>query len=760
MTETQEQNECKGPAPAGLGKEASKELPLDMRLLSDAVIELNISRKNVGIYPPGHVQIEKSITRAYEALLKLFEVAAQMTLGVAKDTLFVGQDYLDRLNPVYRDFALSLSRQGIAAVTFCRGLDEPELVRFHRIITTRPEEIKSRGGIAAAVEESDTPHILITPIDYAGFHVTDEQEVRRDGSAGPKGEEGVGLWGDFVSHLSAGNIAVAGKDVWVALKDAEQADPAELARLLNERKLDPQAVLQSYDRVISSHVRVRAEQKQLNRGQTDTLRSLNSLLKDLHPDLRKQFLAVTFERTVDASPAVTEEVMGGMTDDMVIDMLQQANAQGHEISPTLTGLLQKLASARYASAGTAAGGEAASGEPIAPLSQDQVQALFNRENYEQYVSPEYQETLTRVSGGQREMPAAGEGAFPIEEYAATMTEERLDYQIGKVLLGFIDADVADDDYGEFLKKAVSNLPELVRSEQFALLHDTYETLRSHSREKKSAANRSMADYALCSFRTPEFIGSVAEAWIACTSREKAKVAANFLLSLGKDALPLLLDIFSRDEAAGGRRPVFDLLCRFGNAAVQEAVKRLDDKRPLYVRNLLMLIRWGWDASVVNSIRPLARHKERQVRLEAVTALLRFHDAAAIPALRALIADDDPDVAAQAAAIAGQYRVRAVVDLLHGKLKKAIFFESDYRDNEDVIRVLGEIGDTNSVPELERIAKGGWPLFPQSRDRMKAVLFESLGRYPRSDIAGLIAIGMQSGNPRIMRAASRLRVPKP
>ena len=97
---------------------AERELPLDTLLLSEAVIELNISRKNVGIYPPGHVQITRSIDRAFEILQSLFEVRPEMTLGVAKDTLLVGHDYLDQKNPVYRDFALSLNQQGIAAVTF------------------------------------------------------------------------------------------------------------------------------------------------------------------------------------------------------------------------------------------------------------------------------------------------------------------------------------------------------------------------------------------------------------------------------------------------------------------------------------------------------------------------------------------------------------------------------------------------------------------------------------------------------------------
>ena len=101
--------------------------------MSEAVIELNISRKNVGIYPPGHIQIAKSIDRAFEILQRLFEIRAEMTFVVAKDTLLVGRDYLDRKNPVYCDFALSLNQQGIATVTFLAGLAREELVRFHRI---------------------------------------------------------------------------------------------------------------------------------------------------------------------------------------------------------------------------------------------------------------------------------------------------------------------------------------------------------------------------------------------------------------------------------------------------------------------------------------------------------------------------------------------------------------------------------------------------------------------------------------------------
>ena len=171
-----EPHENKEAQPA-LPQQAEHDIPLDTELLSEAVIELNISRKNVGIYPPGHIQIAKSIERTFQILQKMLEIRAEMTLGVAKDTLLVGQDYLDKKNPVYRDFALAMSQHEIASVTFIRGLEKDELVRFQRILTTKPEDIRGSGGITKVMSDADIPHIRIQSIDYDSFHFTEEQEI-------------------------------------------------------------------------------------------------------------------------------------------------------------------------------------------------------------------------------------------------------------------------------------------------------------------------------------------------------------------------------------------------------------------------------------------------------------------------------------------------------------------------------------------------------------------------------------------------------
>ena len=204
----------------------------------------------------------------------------------------------------------------------------------------------SYGEVNFSEPEEAAPKIEEAP---HGFEFKEEEEIFKPraktiergsktrekaglGTAGAHG--GAGIWQDFVSHLASGTIAGQGQS-GVSLKDAEQIDPSELAKLLNERKLDPSAAIQSYDRIISSHMRGTA-QKELTSEQSVTLASLNNLLKELNPELRKQFLSVAFNRVSDnAQSPVAEEVVGGFTDDMVIEMLGQANAEGKQISPTL-----------------------------------------------------------------------------------------------------------------------------------------------------------------------------------------------------------------------------------------------------------------------------------------------------------------------------------------------------------------------------------------------------------------------------------------
>lgn len=752
MSEPQDKKEDTQPSPP---QRAEREVPLDMRLLSEAVIELNISRKNVGIYPPGHIQITNSIERAFKLLQQLFEIRQEMTLGVAKDTLLVGQDYFDRKNPVYRDFSLSLSQHEIAAVTFISGLEKDELVRFHRILTTKPEEIRASGGINKVMDEAGIPHIRVLAIDYGSFHVTEEQEIFKAPAKTGGGEQSDShLWQDFVTHLSAGTLAGHGQGV--SLKDAEQIDPAELARLLNERKMDPNAAIESYDQIISNYVRGSAEKKQLTREQSKTIAKMNALVKGLHPELRKQFLSVAFKNVAARTEGTTdaEAVLEGFTDDMVIEMLGQASAEGREISPTLAGLVSRLSRAQTDAPGGQSdgkGNQPAKGFVGLSFNAEHMQKLFDREKYEEYVKDDYQEMLRRFA----ESPPSAGAPFPLEEHLQSVEDEHLDFQIGRALLAFLEENIDEDDYREFAQKIVVIMPQFLDTGNFEMLWDILETLRRHSTEKPVKGIREIAGELRNFFFTPDFIAKALSAfdrWM----REKGQAASGLIQALGPDTVPGLMDIYCNDESVGGRRVLFHLLCLFGEPAVREAHKRLRDPRPNTVRNLLMLIGRAGSAASIPQVKPLLKHRDPVVKLEALNTLLKLKGPEAAHHLRKAIHDDDPDVVFKAVALAGQYRMADVTEDVLSKIKRVILFETDYVENEELIRALGNIGDARAIPELEKLARASWSLYPRSLMRMKETIYQSLARYPRLKIAGLLMIGEGLNNDTIRRLCNQLK----
>jgi len=106
-------------------------------------------------------------------------------------------------------------------------------------------------------------------------------------------------------------------------------------------------------------------------------------------------------------------------------------------------------------------------------------------------------------------------------------------------------------------------------------------------------------------------------------------------------------------------------------------------------------------------------------------------------------------------LAGQYRINEATEDILSKMKRVIIFETDYAENEEIIKALGELGDSRAIPDLEKLARASWSLYPQSLKRMKETLFASLSRYPRETLSGLIKIGERSGSEEIRRACSSL-----
>ena len=203
------------------------------------------------------------------------------------------------------------------------------------------------------------------------------------------------------------------------------------------------------------------------------------------------------------SYAGAEEIIGGMTDDMVIDMLSQASNEGREISPTLAGLVGKLAGTRHDSqVGTYQAKAKQPGGPSAPLIlPEHLQTLFDREKYEEYVSADYGTLLKEMAEG----PGVALEQVPLQEYEKSFEDEHLDFQIGRALLAFMEEDIDEEDYREFARKLVAIAPGFLDSGNFELLWDIAETLRRHAADKTVPGIRDAAEESRKIFSDPEFI---------------------------------------------------------------------------------------------------------------------------------------------------------------------------------------------------------------------------------------------------------------
>ena len=215
-------------------------VPLDARLLSNAVIELNIARHILSMHSREHQLVHLSLDKTFAILSDLFEVRPEIALAVAKDTLIVDGRKLDPKNAVYREFALALSRMSVALVSFVKGVTREEVYSLFRFLSRDTAGISSE-TLPQILEEYQLRHILISPVDYRAFAFV-EDRTRQDGSDEYLLER-------YMKALLDGDLPADGVQAVVA-----NVEPGTLALLMNQSGGEI-ARETSYDTVVSSYLR-------------------------------------------------------------------------------------------------------------------------------------------------------------------------------------------------------------------------------------------------------------------------------------------------------------------------------------------------------------------------------------------------------------------------------------------------------------------------------------------------------------------------
>jgi hypothetical protein len=703
-----------------------EKLPIDVRLLSIAVIELNISKKNVELYPPDHPVIKESIDRALENLRKLLKARSAVTLGIAKNILVVDDYTLDKKNPVFEDFALSLYGKGIAAITFYAGLDIKDLFVLHEMIIMRESPVGE--ALVQLAELKGLRHIKLIPIDFSVFEF--KEGKLRLGVLESK------ILEDYVYGLLEGRLTDNDAE-----KLVHMVPPDQMASIINTRMQDD-APGQAYDKVISAYLKRKSKCK-LNK---DTFERFMVFLENLRKELKEQFLSRSL------SHHFSEDEFARLIAELTVEDLKRLievfERSSVTIPVSLKNLLGKLSE-------TIAKGDFSVDMTVREkVFVDDIEIdkglikLLEEDHFSTFVSEEYQKELgvmvESVESEESEITAILKQASG---------EREMDKALSEVILELLESDsISNEDYLKLVTRLSELVDNFLDAGRFQELCDIYNTIYSYSLSGKFKITASgMVEYF---FRSEEFIERLIKAF-----RFLGKYEAEGALMLAKVLriylISPLLDAFSEEDNPNIRKFLIYLLSNMGVDVACEAVKRLNDKRLDNLISMIALIRECGGKDYIQAVKPFAKDRNKRIRTEAIKALLSFGDRDGLPYLKVSLRSNDPAIKEQAILLSGTYKVKDAVPYLIEIIKKKDILGSKSYSKIPAIRALGQIGDPQAIVPLMKLYKARGLFFSSAQNELKLEIFKTLKYYPAHAIKLLLELGMHSRDSEIQAISKRM-----
>lgn len=707
-------------------------IPLDAKLLSYAIIELNISRRSVGIYPKGHPSVERAITRASKFLNQLFEIRPKITFAIAKDTIIIDEYHLDRKNPVYREFALSLSKMNVAYITFKKGITKDELYSFHSFLTEKTDNLNVN-NLEGVYQKYKLNHVEIGVTDYSKFLKSDQKIVQQSNN--------VSLWERYIYGLLEGKLQ--NEEVSDELKEIP---PELLAEILNKTEVQ-NLKEETYDKVIATYIRSSPE----HIFSSHNLKRLLELVNNLRPDLKKQFLSSAV-KTFSKDTKEAYQILRNISIDEIEGFLNVVNEQRITVPEPLMELIKKL------SLSTSVENKS----DTIYIDEDELKDdEFLLSNYEEFFSDETHDKETEISFSMNDLQeiqsllkydASVLKSLHLMEFGNEFNEDLIEKRFIQLILEMMYSEtVSEQEYLSFMNILKEQTEQLLWIGQFGQF---FEILKAIELNKALYRFVSINSEAIQYYHSPEFIRILIDSF-RILGRQQRKEVSMICDYYDKKIIPYLMDALAEEDSLIIRRFLMELIKQFGNKVIPEAVRRLEDDRWFVKRNMIYILNEIDCKEAIDSIRPLSRHDNLKVSIPAIKYLLNAGDTYAKELIKELLYTKSNDLFKQAVALSGTFRIKEVVGDLIQLLKKKDMTGEDILRKILIVKALGDIGDIQPLNTLRDLLSGKSILFGKMMEQLKEEIYKTLKNYPYHLVKDLVEAGLKSKNDLIREESSRL-----
>ncbi len=676
---------------AGTPETASS--PLLVKLIRD----LNVARRNMRTYPQGHQVIDVSLATALKSYASLLGELDEVVLLVAGSTLMLGDQPVERSNPVMRDFARVLHEREIGTLVFNRGLTREELRRFIIILGSTREKIYRAGGIRAVWEKSGITSLGIREIRYDLLGVTEEPLLK----SGEAGRDAGDLWERFALALKNG-LAGGGVLPEGAL------DPELVAEALNLQS--GQDGLLSLGGFAPLLLDALAQEETASPPARElTNQRFAVFVRKLTPAMRQQFLGAAWASKVIAASDL-ESIVRQLPAQVVLETLEEIGPSQESIPQVVLQLLRQFSAAP-------------SSDELRPDVADlptRVRTILREHESEEFIPKSYQQKLHRMMDPDQVPLLGSEG---VQDLLETIDQSCIEKKTGDMLLLFLKSVEGE---GEELAGYARSLYDIGI---YFLRTGAYPEFLNILREVNGGGvPLPVQEQVLELFACEEFINEVLDG-LQTWGKPRFNEIAEVILTVGAPFTDGLLDRLAESESMSLRRFMMDRLAEIGTPAAPAIIKRLSDRRWYFLRNLIQLIRRLELSETVEKLRMLAHHSERRVSSEAFRALLEFGEAGAEEELMRDLESHDRQTRLAALEVAGMARSPRVLGALHAMLATSGFSRKELQVKGLAVQALGEIGDPASLPVLEKLLYSVSLLHLTGLTRLKLDTVSTLWRYP-------------------------------
>ncbi len=702
-------------------------LPLDTQLLSEAIFELNVSRRNVNIYPAGHPAVERSLNRAFECLEKLFELRPEITFAIAKDTIIVDNSALDKKNAAYREFALHLSGMNIAYVTFISGLPKEELYKFLSFLSIDPAD-QTPEALQETVKEYNLIHIKTGFIDYDAFSFG-EGMTAKEGST-------TGLWERYVRGLIDGTLQTEG-----ASDIIQEIPPEALAEMLNTTA-PGEIKEESCERVVTTYMN---KSPKTNFSSRELTRLIDFISK-LRPELKKQFLSSAV-KNVSTDLGSTERAIREISVDKIIELLSAIDEQHVTIPAALKNLLDKFSKFYQVDSEDTSFGNNIIADDIF-LSPDVVN-LLGSGDFESYVTDIYQKEIEKVL----RFDVSDVAAKELAELRKACSDEHVERYFNQTMLELISSDIISEEEYEYLVNMIKEeADQFIETGQYGQVLRIFRVLESNLSKERFP---DISSEALKGYKSQEFISQFIDS-LRIIGRQAREDALQLCDYYGERIISPLMDALVDEESQTIRHFLINLITHFGDKVIPVAIKHISDSRWFVKRNMLLILNECGTKEVLPHVRPYCHHENPKVSFEAIKCLLKEGDSYGINALREHLKSENKEVVEQAIALSGIYKVREVIPDLTRMLRRKGISGKDIYEKIPIVKALAQIGDPGTLDTIRDTLSIRSILFKGAVERLREAVYSSLKYYPFEYIEDLVEKGLKSKNERIRQESLKIK----